>query len=405
MQPHFTYSRLAYRHFASQSSQNPSSLKNVSNLDSMVDFISYALRSMMAKDSKYSKSDIRSALKQLKELEAKSGAEVLKRLSSPVIVASSAVSPSSSLSSSNLPPSRLGPVVEEYLARLLEVGFESQRLPAVFSHLVVLYPDWRADGWENVIDRYVVNKGHTLECVAAMLVALPRDQVCNFSIRTTASDMIFAYEQGVWRKHASFEEYRMGLPTSSLWPAEYYGRILGEIAKRHPSLLDETAAVVAHMAFNVWNRALPSGAMATEYEMFVASIYFAAATLASIVHHSGKLSNGTIARFLQTFNVKCLDHLRTNADTLVRQHGFNTFEYIEWISILVAETAKRRGSSFNDIFLIKKCLDALMDKWGADDVALASASISRRFSLAQFVREMMTERNTAAKGANESSRS
>lgn len=343
-----------------------------------------------------SKPDIRTALKQLKELEAISAARVLKSLSIPLGDGSIAQSSASSLAIASLPSSKLGPVVEESLARLLEVGFDISRLGFVFSHLSVLYPDWRVDGWENVIERYVVNKGYDPEAIAAILIALPRDLVCNFSIHTTSSDMIVAYETQVWPKHAAFANLLMGQENSPLWPADFYGRILGELVKRRPALLDETASIVAHMAFNVWNRAMPGEIPATEYETFVASSYFGARILSSVVQHSGKLSNGDIAKFLQVYNLKCLEHLKANAATLVKRQGFNTFEYIELVSITVAETAKRRKSKFNDIFLIKKCLDLQLDKWGADDVALASSSISSRFSISQFVRELLAERKATA---------
>ena len=79
--------------------------------------------------------------------------------------------------------------------------------------------------------------------------------------------------------------------------------------------------------------------------------------------------------------------------------GFNTFEYLEWASILIAETAKQRASKFNDIFLIKACLDKVLEKWGSDDVGIVSVAVGKRFSVAQWIRETVVEFKDSRKKA------
>lgn len=350
-----------------------------------------SLRSMMEKDDKASKNDIRSALKQLKEQEPAVAAQVLKMLSVPLPKASTASALPKSTSSVSLRESKMGPVLEESLARLVEITFDGNRLGAVLKHLSTIYPEWREDGWDNVIERLISNKNYDSEVVASVLGALPRDIFCDYKITLASHDMIRKYES-VWRNHALVaSNTTLGTSSSSLWPAAHYGRILGQFAKKHDAL-EESATITAHLALEQWSRSTPLGSTQS-YEAFVSSIYFAGEILANIISTVGGLKNAQIASFLQVFNAKMLNHLKSR-NHLVKD-GFNTFEYLEWVSVVVAETSKLRGSRFNDLFLIKKCLDSMLDKWGSDDVALVSGSISRRFSVSQFVTEALEERKAS----------
>lgn len=349
------------------------------------------LRLMIEKDDKTSKTDIRSALKQLKEQEPAAAAEVLKMLSAPLTKSSAASSSSKSVSSGSLRETKLGPVLEESLARLVEVTFDANRLGPILSRLAVIYPEWRSDGWDNVIERLLINKNYDSEAVAAILGALPRDILCGYQIAMTKDDMIIKYESA-WRK----DEYLSSIsstPTSErpLWPAAHYGRLLGQFAKKR-NALEESASIAAHLSLEVWSRSTPLGSK-NSYEALVSSIYFAGVVLANIVPTVGNLKNPEIASFLQVFNAKLQAYLKSRPHLV--KDGFNTFEYLEWVSVVVAETSKQRGSKFNDLFMIKKALDSMLDKWGSDDVALVSGSISRRFSVSQFVTEALEERSKA----------
>lgn len=349
------------------------------------------LRSMMEKDDKASKNDVRNALKQLKEQDPAVAAEVLKMLSAPLPKASTASISPKAASSLSLRESKMGPMLEESLARLIEVTFDGNRLGAVLKHLPNIYPEWRADGWDNVIERLIANKNYDSEVLASILGALPREIFCNYKITLTNHDMIYKY-QSSWRNHDKVVcRPALGTQSSPLWPAAHYGRILGLFAKKHDAL-EESASITAHLALEQWSRSTPLGSTQS-YEAFVSSIYFAGEILANIVHTVGGLKNPQIASFLQVFNAKLQSHLKSR-NQLVKD-GFNTFEYLEWVSVVVAETSKLRGSRFNDLFLIKRCLDAMLDKWGSDDVALVSGSISRRFSVSQFVTEALEERKAS----------
>lgn len=97
-----------------------------------------SLRYMIEKSDKASKADIRSALKHLKEQEASVVAEVLKSLSTPLPQASTALSVSKNVSTEGYRESKMGPVLEESIARMLEVTFEPSRLGPILSRLSVI---------------------------------------------------------------------------------------------------------------------------------------------------------------------------------------------------------------------------------------------------------------------------
>lgn len=348
---------------------------------------------MIEKNDKFSKNEVRAALKFLKEQDTTTCAEVLKMLSSPLQNSSSAEALAKSVPSEGYRVSKMGPVVEESLARLVEVTFELKTLPSLFSRLAVVYPDWRADGWDNVIERFISNKKFDSEVMASILAALPREIFCDLKIETSAEkDMIVKYEKE-WKKDAKVDKWRLGTEQSAAWPAAYFGKILGKFSK-NSGRLDESVSVVAYLALEVWSKSTPLGST-HPYEALVSSLYFSAEILANIVQTMGGLKNPQIAEFMQAFNLKLLNHLKTNPH-LVKE-GFNTFEYLEWVSVAVAEVSRLRGHKFNDVFMIKKCLDAMLAKWGSDDVSLVSASISNRFSVSQFFSEAIDDLKTQKK--------
>jgi hypothetical protein len=375
------------RAYASKTGPKSDASEKVSSSASQVKGIVSALRSMMQKDKKVGKNDMRVALKSLKELDPESSAQVLKSLSLPLIGEASALVLSTQVSLEPLRASKMGSVVEESLARLLEVGFDRPQLAKIFAHLAAIYPEWRVDGWDNVIERFVINKGYDAEEVAFILSTLPRDPICDFSVSIFPTDLIAKYHQQ-WMQDPQSAQYRSGTPESSLWPASFYGRILGKFAAKK-NVLDESAIIIAHMTFHCWNQP-PVFGPTHPHELFVSATYFAAAVLGSLVPNYGTLSNPKIAQYLAVYDGKLLSHLRANPDIVA--NAFNTYEYLEWLAILISETSKRRGSKFNDIFMIKKCLDVLLEKWGTDDVALVSGSISQRFGIVEFVKEMLEER-------------
>jgi hypothetical protein len=341
---------------------------------------------MINKDGKIGKNDIRASLKQLKALEPNLAAQVLKNVSLVRSFASSASKPTDTADTSSLRESSMGPILEESLARLVEVGFEPGSLPSIFLHLSNVYPEWRSDGWDNVIERYIINKGFDIQATTFILGALPQDLIANFQVRLLTNDVIVQYYQR-WKQETEATNPYLGTPRSPRWPAEAYASILTKLYRQRDSL-DELALAVAFLASNSWNRSAASAGI-QPIESLNASLYFAAVVMASIVGHLKPMTNQTIASFLATFNGKIIQHLKENPE-LVAQ-GFNTFEYLEWVSILIAEVAKQRASKFNDIFMIKASLDKVLEKWGSDDVGLVSQSISKRFSVGQWIRETVLE--------------
>lgn len=365
---------MTQRHFATASVEKSGESLPV---DAAVTSVSNALASMFNKDNKVGKTEIRTALRQLKEFTPEQAAHVLARLSATSGSAPSGSVPAEPDSSHT---SSMGAVLEESLARLIEVGFVPKQLPTIFSQLVDIYPEWRRAGWSHVIHRYAKNKNFKDEDVAFILGALPRDQICHFEIATTNRDLIVKYQK-LWQGEFKAVSQQWGTPSSPRLPPTFYADVL---SKRK----DDAAHIVAHLAFNVWSKSTPLGST-NPYESFISSIYFAAAVLASCVERSSPLSNAQIADLLQIFNVKLLEHLKQNPE-LVKM-GFNTYEYLEWVGFLIAETSKLRKSKFNDLFMIKKCMDVLLEKWSTDDVGLVSAAISDRFSVTQWIGETVAE--------------
>lgn len=359
--------------------------------DTSLEFISGALKSMFWKDNKVNKTELRNALRMLKELEASKAAKILAQLSEAPKPDESAAKVVETLETMNLKPSPMGSILEESLARLLEVGFHTSNLPKIFSVLSEILPQWRVLGWDNVIRRYVANKSYEPDSIAQILTALPRDQILNFSIRTTPNDLIFKYQQR-WMSHPKAVSQLWGTDGSPRCPPSFYAAILSKTSQHLPSWSD-VGHIVAKIAFQSWKLETPLGSN-TPYEAFTSSIYFAALVLASIVEHSLPLTNAEISELLHSFNSKMLDHLRANPD-LVKQ-GFNTYEYLEWMTFLVAESSRRRKSKFNDIWLIKKCLDVMLDKWSSEHTAVVSAAIANRFSILQWIREGIKEYRTGA---------
>lgn len=349
---------------------------------------------MINKDNKVGKSDLRTALKQLKALEASSAAQVLKTVSLLRTFAPTASKPADTPETASLRVSNMGPILEESLARLVEVGFDETRLANIFLHLSLSYPEWRIDGWDNVIERYIINKGYNPQSVAFILGALPQDLIAEFQIRLLPNDVISQYYER-WSREATAVGHHLGTHQSSRWPAAFYGSIFAKFYRTHDSL-DEVALMVAHLASTAWIRSTPNSPL-QPIEYLASSLYFAACVMASIVGHLKPMTNQTISSFLATFNAKIMQHLKENA-SLVSQ-GFNTFEYLEWASILIAETAKQRASKFNDIFLIKACLDKVLEKWGSDDVGIVSVAVGKRFSVAQWIRETVVEFKDSRKKA------
>lgn len=375
------------RGYASKSGKNEAPREMKVSESSTVVSIAEALRSMMKKDNKVGKNEIRLALKQLKELDPLASAQVLKTLSQPLDGEAVVLKLASTDATDVLRSSKMGPIVEESLARLLEVGFARDRLSSIFSHLLVVYPEWRVDGWDNVIERFVANKAWDSEEVAFILSTLPRDFVGDFAIDLAPRDVIAKY-RALWKNEDAYARYHAGTPQSAFWPASFYGRILGKFAQKR-NLFNESASIVAHLTFHTWSNTTHLAPMQSN-ESFCSSVYFAAVVLASLSQTFGKSASPKIAEFLNTFNGKLIAHLKANPDIVTS--SFNTYEYLEWIAILVSETSKRRGSKFNDLFLIKKCLDVLLQKWSGEDIALVSSNIGKRFGLIQFIKEMAIER-------------
>lgn len=269
----------------------------------------------------------------------------------------------------------------ESLARLVEISINLKDLPLVLLNLSQIYPEWLEDGWIQILECLIQNKGGDLDSFVAILESIPRNICADYSISLFRSDLIVQY-QSFWSQDSELKTF---CNSKSRFQASQYGRLISKFLESSQDY-SMASKIVAHMTLaNFENLKLQIKMHPTE--LFINTLFFNIVVISSFVEHSPYLTTKEIEQTLQILNLKVLAYLKKH-EYLV-ESAFNTYEYLEWVTFLISESSKRRNKKFNDYFLIKDCLKTLLDQWCHDDIDMVSQSIGERFTIKIWLRQKL----------------
>jgi hypothetical protein len=101
-------------------------------------------------------------------------------------------------------------------------------------------------------------------------------------------------------------------------------------------------------------------------------------------------SNSSIGEIAQSWNKTLLAALKLpenrRAQKLLSAKG-----YLGWLTLLIAEIAKRRGVHHHDLFLIKELMDKTFVGWDPESVRICGDVISAKFSYAQLWKQKISK--------------
>lgn len=200
-----------------------------------------------------------------------------------------------------------------------------------------------------------------------MLGSIPLGACPDYSVRIDEEDII-------WPKWTSWtllqSDQKTGyLPASSVAKLSHW--FLGVDLSA-----EDVAKFMNLIVFKYW---IPHHQKDSEVHLHHANVVFAS-LVAEISPSPSNASLGGLA-FLWTGSVRSS---LQKPEFKQLQQQMQPRAYLGWLSLLIAETAKRRAAHHHDFFLIKELLDKTMQGWDPADVRICSQLIDSKFSYVDY---------------------
>lgn len=205
-----------------------------------------------------------------------------------------------------------------------------------------------------------------LDKAVCVLGSLPISSVPDYSIDIEENDIVWSN----WIKWKDTQDKR---EEGCLSAAEIAG-LARELM--HDDVSSESVVkLMKQIVFKFWFRSILDPVLALHHSNVLISCL-----IASI---DPSPTNRSIAVLTQSWNDALLVALKLPENKKV-QKLLDARGYLGWLSLLIAEIAKRRGIHHHDIFLIKELLDKTMNGWNPDDVQVCAQLIDRKFSYFKY---------------------
>eukprot|EP01122_Echinamoeba_exundans_P009988 TRINITY_DN3617_c0_g1_i1.p1 TRINITY_DN3617_c0_g1~~TRINITY_DN3617_c0_g1_i1.p1 ORF type:complete len:405 (-),score=39.80 TRINITY_DN3617_c0_g1_i1:382-1596(-) len=258
-------------------------------------------------------------------------------------------------------------------AALLFLGFlTAQETISVVNHFIRKNPDSACLKFISL----TLNKFVGLSCrggeterekALAVIACLPLSPCPAYAVPVATNDIIWP-KFTLWKQEA--ERSSEGSVDASL-----VASLLSPFSATSQLTPDLIQTLMKEIVIKRWLKSLPDPEVALHHaNVLLASM------IASI---DPSPSNRVIAEITESWTNAMLTALKLPENRRA-QKVMGARDYLGWLTLLIAEIAKRRAVHHHDIFLIKELMDKTLAGWDAESVVICGTIISSKFSYTQL---------------------
>lgn len=242
------------------------------------------------------------------------------------------------------------------MGQFLHGGWSLEELGSILNHTLQHCETWRDDGWHDIVVSLVglyENKKESLSLISQ----LPVTNAPNYDVPISNIDYIHPDYQ-VWKSKP-----QLGYNASEIGDLIYL-------------LSNDEYLTTPKLLVDLMDQRKLKNVNDDTLNHTLHTVNVAMATIAG--RSDLKLKNNQIGTLLSSYNTQVIQHLKK--ENLLIKPEF----YINWVALLIAETAERRKKQYHDLLLIKHLLDTLMAEWPHEEAQACSRMIEKKFTVSRW---------------------